>query len=268
MSVNFPSTVQHTFAYFHVILWYVTSTSEMALICSVNPGHGTAACLHYTWNDICVQMTQVYHFTVVASVEASSPLKVLSFINHNELYLSWTLFYVNWIYNEWCWALFDVNFMKLYYCESWMTLEWMWNDLNGTSINSSKIEIIFQLSSVINLLPSNPAQRLPWYSVELTSARMHIQLQYTSFFALCSAFFCSLITCFHSFLFDLLSSFFLLGPVYASSNLISFSWPSALCRYRLLHHQIAPLVLSVKQMLACVTNVALAYVVFAICGIT
>ena len=52
----------------------------MALIGSVNPGHGTAACLHYTWNDICVQKTQVYHFTVVASVEASSPLKVLSYI--------------------------------------------------------------------------------------------------------------------------------------------------------------------------------------------
>ena len=51
----------------------------MALIGSVNPGHGTAAYLHYTWNDICVQMIQVYHFTNVASVEASSPLKVLSF---------------------------------------------------------------------------------------------------------------------------------------------------------------------------------------------
>ena len=66
----------------------MTSTSEMALIGSVNPGHGTAACLHYTWNDICVQMTQVYHFTVVAS----SPLKVLSFIYcmsfiYHELYL-------------------------------------------------------------------------------------------------------------------------------------------------------------------------------------
>ena len=52
----------------------------MALIGSVNPGHGTAACFHYTWNDICVQMTQVYHFTVVASVEASSPLEVLSLL--------------------------------------------------------------------------------------------------------------------------------------------------------------------------------------------
>ena len=63
----------------------------MALIDSVNPGHGTAACLHYTWNDICVQMTQVYHFIVVASVEASSPLKVLS--------LLWALFIMN--YNVW-----------------------------------------------------------------------------------------------------------------------------------------------------------------------
>ena len=61
-----------------LILLYVTSTSEMALIGSVNPGHGTDACLHHTWNDICVQMTQIYHFTIVASVEASY-LKVLSF---------------------------------------------------------------------------------------------------------------------------------------------------------------------------------------------
>ena len=29
-----------------------------------------------------VQMTQVYHFTIVASVEASSPLKMLSFFQH------------------------------------------------------------------------------------------------------------------------------------------------------------------------------------------
>ena len=37
-----------------------------------------------------VQMTQVYHFTIVASVEASSPLKVLSFLSksftNHELY--------------------------------------------------------------------------------------------------------------------------------------------------------------------------------------
>ena len=57
----------------------MTSTNEMALIGSVNPGHGTDACFLYTWNDICMQMTPVYLFTVVASVEASSPLKMLSF---------------------------------------------------------------------------------------------------------------------------------------------------------------------------------------------
>ena len=39
----------------------------MALFASVNPGHGTDY-LHYTWYDICVQMTQVYFLTVVASV--------------------------------------------------------------------------------------------------------------------------------------------------------------------------------------------------------
>ena len=95
-----------------------------------------------------VQMTQVYHFTIVASVEASSPLKVLSFLSksfiHHEFIVS--LFYheslssnfilcelysiatMNWIYNEWCWALFNVNFMKLYYCELYMNPEW---HLNG-----------------------------------------------------------------------------------------------------------------------------------------
>ena len=36
------------------------STSEMALIDSVNHGYGTDACLHYTLNDIMLQMTQVY----------------------------------------------------------------------------------------------------------------------------------------------------------------------------------------------------------------
>ena len=89
--VSFINSTTHVHAYFHVfllILSYVTSTSEMALIGSVNPGHGTAACLHYTWNDICVQMTQVYHFTIVASVEASSPLKVLSFYQRASITMS------------------------------------------------------------------------------------------------------------------------------------------------------------------------------------
>ena len=82
----------------------------MALIGSVNPGHGTAACLHYTWNDICVQMTQVYHFTVVASVEASSPLKVLSFFIMNFKYSFNYLYEVNyWAFN----------------CNNELNLQWM-----------------------------------------------------------------------------------------------------------------------------------------------
>ena len=147
----------------------MTSTSEMALIGSVNPGHGTAACLHYTWNDICVQMTQVYHFTGVASVEVSSPLKVLSFIYYELLSMHelqcmslfchefnvWANFYnepsssnfilcelysiatMNWIYNEWYWALFNVNFMKLYYCELYMNPEW---HLNGCEMIWMELE--------------------------------------------------------------------------------------------------------------------------------
>ena len=43
----------------------MTFTSEMALIGSVNPCHGTDACLHYTLNDIMLQMTQVFIFTFV-----------------------------------------------------------------------------------------------------------------------------------------------------------------------------------------------------------
>ena len=54
-------TVQHMFmlisAYLSLVLCHVTSTSEMALIGSVNLGHGTDACLHYTLNDIMLQMT-------------------------------------------------------------------------------------------------------------------------------------------------------------------------------------------------------------------
>ena len=61
----------------------------MALISSVNPGHGTDACLHYTLNDIMLQMTQVFIFTYCSSVEASSPLTSAElyelFVNSNEL---------------------------------------------------------------------------------------------------------------------------------------------------------------------------------------
>ena len=48
-----------------LVLCYVTSTSEMAFIASVNHGYGTDACLHYTLNDIVLQMAQVYIFTFV-----------------------------------------------------------------------------------------------------------------------------------------------------------------------------------------------------------
>ena len=43
----------------------MTSTSEMTLFGSVNLSHGTDACLHYTLNDIMLQMTQVFIFTFV-----------------------------------------------------------------------------------------------------------------------------------------------------------------------------------------------------------
>ena len=43
----------------------MTSTSEMALIGSGNHGYGTDAYLHYTLNDIMLQMTQVFIFTFV-----------------------------------------------------------------------------------------------------------------------------------------------------------------------------------------------------------
>ena len=65
---TFISSTTHVHAYFYIfllVLWYVTSTSEMALFGSVNLGHGTDECLHYTLNDIMPQMTQVFIFTFV-----------------------------------------------------------------------------------------------------------------------------------------------------------------------------------------------------------
>ena len=144
----------------------------------------TAACLHYTWNDICVQMTQVYHFTVVASVEASSPLKVLSFIYCmsffcKELQLPWTLFNV-WAYSTMSLYQVTLFYMSFIQLQQWtectmndvehhlmwtlwnyIIVKWFeWNFNKGVQKNEN-------ISSVIILLPSNPAQRLPWHSVEL-----------------------------------------------------------------------------------------------------
>ena len=64
----FMSSTTHihaSFCIFLLVLWNVTSTSEMALIGSVNLSHDTDACLHYTLNDIMLQMTQVFICTFV-----------------------------------------------------------------------------------------------------------------------------------------------------------------------------------------------------------
>ena len=156
--LSLSNNTTHSHAYFHVfllILWYVTSTSEMALISSVNPGHGTDACLHNTWNDICVQMTQVYHFTILASVEASAPLKVLN-INQRTLFTvsfiqlkQWTVFTMNDIEFYWMWTLPSFIYCELYMnLDSWMTIELMWrtvvNDTIGTLIKQFKVWICIQ----------------------------------------------------------------------------------------------------------------------------
>ena len=65
---SFINSTTHIHAYFYIFLlvyWCLTSASEMALFGSVNLGHGTDACLHYTLNDIMPQMTQVFIFTFV-----------------------------------------------------------------------------------------------------------------------------------------------------------------------------------------------------------
>ena len=53
----------------------------MGFIDSVNHGYGTDAYLHYTWNNICVANDSGAHFHFCSLVKASTPLKVLSFIN-------------------------------------------------------------------------------------------------------------------------------------------------------------------------------------------
>ena len=52
----------------------------MALFGSDNFGHGTDAYFHYTLNDIMPTNDSGVHFYFCSSVEASSPLKVLSFL--------------------------------------------------------------------------------------------------------------------------------------------------------------------------------------------
>ena len=80
-------------------------------------------------------------------------------MNDVEHYLMWTLW--NYIIVNFTWVLNDI----------WMDVKWFeWN------FNKQFKE--WNISSVIILLASNPAQRLPWYSVELTSARMHYDIKF------------------------------------------------------------------------------------------
>ena len=63
-------------------------------------------------------MTQVYHFTIVASVEASSPLKVLSFlsesfINHELLFIMNYNAWANFSMSLYQVTLFYVSFTQL-----------------------------------------------------------------------------------------------------------------------------------------------------------
>ena len=115
-------TVQHTFmlisALFLLVLWNVTSTSEMALFGSVNLGHGTDACLHYTLNDIMLQMTQVFIFTFVVQWRLVLLWKCWAFYEFFMNFL-WTLMSFCDIY----WTLWNhVMHVGL----SWMTIELQW----------------------------------------------------------------------------------------------------------------------------------------------
>ena len=118
--------------YFMIIRWPIN--------CFVYQWHYMPACKR--------QMLQCHFFTVVASVEASSPLKVLSF-NQRALFTmsfnQWTLFTMNSIELCWMWTL-----LSFIYCELdmnpetiWMTIELMWRtvvkDLIGTLIKQFKV---------------------------------------------------------------------------------------------------------------------------------
>ena len=96
--INSTAHVHACFCIYLLVLWYVISTSEMALISSINPCHGTDACLHLHLEWYYVTNDSGVYFYFCCSVEASSPLKVLSFL--------WTL--MN--FNEFLW--YSLNFMK------------------------------------------------------------------------------------------------------------------------------------------------------------
>ena len=114
---SFINSTAHVHAYFCIFLlvyWCVTSTSEMALFGSVNLGHGTDVCLHYTLNDIMPQMTQVFIFTFVVQWRLV------------HLWKCWAFCEFSWTWMSFCdiyWTLWNhVMHVGL----SWMTIELQW----------------------------------------------------------------------------------------------------------------------------------------------
>ena len=102
--VTFIKSTTHIHAYFYIfllVLWHVTSTSEMALIDSDNHGYGTHVYFHYTLNDIMLQMTQVFIFTFVVQWRLVLLWKCWAFVNSDEfLWYLLNLWYM-WLSHEW-----------------------------------------------------------------------------------------------------------------------------------------------------------------------
>ena len=120
-TVTFINSTTHVHAYFYIfllVLWNVTSTSEMALFGSVNLGHGTDTCLHYTLNDIMLQMTQVFIFTFVVQWRLVLLWKCWAFYEFFMNFL-WTLMSFCDIY----WTLWN---HVIHVGLSWMTIELQW----------------------------------------------------------------------------------------------------------------------------------------------
>ena len=111
-------------------------------------------------------MTQAYHFIIPASVEASSPLKVLIFNQRTLFTMSfiqlkqWVVFTMNDIELYWMWTLSNVNF-------TWI-LNDNWMDVKLFDWNLNKTVQRMNLHSVIILLAWNSNRELPWYPVPVT----------------------------------------------------------------------------------------------------
>ena len=110
-TVSFMNSTVHVYAYFYIfllLLWHVTSISEMVLFGSVNLGHGTDACLHYTLNDFMLQMTQVFIFTFVVQWRL-----VL-------LWKSWAFCKLYWV------SVIFIELYETFWC-MWVYLKWQLN---------------------------------------------------------------------------------------------------------------------------------------------